>query len=156
MSKKEKPAIAVSACLIGQRCRYNGEIKTDNKVLELEKWFRFVPVCPELLGCLTVPREPSEISGDHVVTKSGKDVTDAYRIGAEKTLELIRRENCVAALLKERSPSCGRGLVHNGLFDGGMVPGNGVTVAWLLENGIPVFGESETETIKQYLKGKRI
>lgn len=156
MSAKEKTAIAVSACLLGKRCRYNGETQTNGDVTELAKWFRIIPVCPELFGGLTVPREPSEISGDRVITKSGKDVTDAYRIGAEKTLELIRRENCVAALLKERSPSCGKGLVHNGSFDGGMVPGDGITAAWLLENGIPVFGETETETIKQYLKGKRI
>ena len=150
MSKKEKPAIAVSACLLGKRCRYNGEIKPWSGVTELEKAFRIISVCPELLGGLPVPREPSEISGDRVITQSGKDVTDAYRMGAEKTLEVIRCEHCVAALLKERSPSCGKGLVHNGSFDGGMIPGNGITAALLLKNGIPVFGESQ---FHELLKG---
>ncbi len=150
MSGKEKPAIAVSACLLGQRCRYNGEIKPWSGVAELEKSFRIIPVCPELLGGLPVPREPSEISGDRVITRSGKDVTNAFVTGAEKTLESVKRNGCVAALLKERSPSCGRGLVHNGLFDGGMVSGNGIAADLLERNGIPVFGESQ---IQELLKG---
>ena len=156
MEMKEKPAIAVSACLIGQRCRYNGDTKTDGRVIKLEKRFRFVPVCPEMLGGLPVPREPSEISGDRVITRSGKDMTDAYRKGAEKTLELIRSEGCVAALFKERSPSCGSGFVHNGLFDGGMVPGDGIASALLRTQGIPVYGETETEKLLLAWKGKRI
>ena len=154
MSAKEKPAIAVSACLLGQRCRYDGEKRESEAAIELGKNFRLVPVCPEVFGGLPVPREPAEILGDHVVTRSGKDVTVAYRKGAERTMEQIRREGCVAALLKEKSPSCGKGLVHNGLFDGGTVPGNGIAAALLLENGIPVFGETETEALKAYLKGQ--
>ena len=148
-----KPMLAVSACLLGVACRYDGTSKPMIGVRNLEKDFRILPVCPEVLGGLPTPREPCEILGDRVIDRTGKDVTEVFLTGAEKTLALIRQNRCVAALLKERSPSCGTGRVHNGLFDGGLTDGNGIAADLLKRNGIPVFGESEIGKIKELLKG---
>lgn len=135
--------ILISACLLGLSCRYDGESRPCPELLELTKYHHFVPVCPETIGGLATPRPPAERQGDRVVTKDGRDVTAEYRRGAEAALTLCRLLNCRAALFKERSPSCGSGTVHNGLFDGGLVPGDGVTAELLKANGIAVYGESE-------------
>ena len=70
-----------------------------------------------------------------------------FRRGAEEALRLCRMYGCEAALLKERSPSCGHGVIHNGLFNGGLVEGDGVTAELLLQNGIAVYRESEWEML---------
>ena len=82
----------------------------------------------------------AEWRGERVFTQKGDEVTEQFCRGAEETLRLCRLYGCEAALLKERSPSCGHGVIHNGQFDGGLVPGNGVTAEWLLQNGIAVYG----------------
>ena len=75
--------------------------------------------------------------------KDGRDVTENYNRGAQKALEIARENACTVAILKEKSPSCGSGLIHNGLFDGGLVEGDGITTQLLKQNGIRVLGESE-------------
>jgi uncharacterized protein YbbK (DUF523 family) len=143
--------VLVSACLLGIRCRYDGAEKLDGAVAALAEKYELVPVCPEQLGGLPTPREPAERRGDRVVTASGADVTEAYRRGAEETLKLCRLLGCGAAVLKERSPSCGRGRIHNGRFDGGLADGSGVTAALLLENGIAVVGETDLAAMQDGL-----
>ena len=101
-----------------------------------------VPACPEQLGGLATPRPPAERRGDRVVTKTGADVTEAYRRGAEETLRLCRLLGCEAAVLKERSPSCGCGAIYDGTFTGTVVPGDGLTAELLLAAGIEVLGET--------------
>ncbi|MDD2805621.1 MAG: DUF523 domain-containing protein [Elusimicrobiales bacterium] len=137
----EKEALLVSACLLGENCRYDGGSQFCAGVMRLAERYEFVPVCPEVLGGMSTPRPPSEILGDRVVAIDGKDVTAQFRLGAERSLELARKAVAVKALLKSGSPSCGRGLVHDGFFSGKMVPGNGVTAALLIENGIAVYTE---------------
>jgi D-alanine-D-alanine ligase len=102
-----------------------------------------VTICPEVLGGLPVPREPSEIKSGSVLSKSGLDVTEQFRSGAEKALAICLAHQCRLAVLKSKSPSCGKGLVHNGLFDGGLVPGNGLAAQLLMDNGIEVLTEQE-------------
>ena len=104
-------------------------------------------MCPEQLGGLTTPREPSERQGERVVMRSGRDVTAEYTRGAQEALRLARRFGCTAAVLKERSPSCGRGEIYDGTFTGTLTPGDGVTAQLLLENGIAVYGESEIDKL---------
>ncbi|MBQ5667421.1 MAG: DUF523 domain-containing protein, partial [Oscillospiraceae bacterium] len=82
-----------------------------------------------------------------VVNSEGTDVTQNYLSGAIKALEIAKANGCACALLKEKSPSCGSGIIHNGSFDGGLVPGFGKTAALLLENGFEVFGESQIEEL---------
>ncbi len=148
----QKKPILVSACLLGVPCRYDGKSILNNDVLELAKSYRLIPVCPEVMGGLPVPREPMEIQDGRVMSRDGSDKTAAYRKGAYDTLELARRYGCRAALLKERSPSCGKGNIHNGNFDGGLIPGDGITAALLLQNGIAVFGESQIAELIAFLE----
>ena len=134
--------ILISACLLGARCRYDGASKEHLEVLKLAERHTLVPVCPEQLGGLPTPRTPSERQGDAVCTREGKDVTEAYRRGAEEALRLCRMLGCEAAVLKERSPSCGCGEIYDGTFTGTLTAGDGVTAELLKANGIPVYGES--------------
>lgn len=134
--------LLISACLLGVCCRYDGASKAHPLVGELAKRHTLVPVCPEQLGGLPTPRLPAERREDRVVTRSG-DVTDQYRRGAEEALRLYRLLGCGAAVLKERSPSCGGGVIYDGTFTGTLTAGDGVAVELLRAHGIPVYGESQ-------------
>lgn len=150
----QKNALIVSACLLGIPCRYDGKSQTNESVWKLAETFRLFPVCPEVMGGLPTPREPMEIQGDKVMSRSGLDGTDAYKKGADAVLALAKRQGCRAALLKERSPSCGAGSVHNGKFDGGMIPGNGIAADLLIRNGIAVFNENQIDDLIDFFKEK--
>jgi uncharacterized protein YbbK (DUF523 family) len=112
-----------------------------------------VPACPELLGGLSIPREPSEIKGGtglevlkrkcKVVTKSGKDVTNNFVSGAEILLSIAKKYNIKKAVLKSRSPACGCGEIYDGSFSGNLIKGDGVACALLKINGIEVIKEEE-------------
>lgn len=134
--------ILVSACLLGINCKYNGKNNRNEKVLKLAEKHTLIPVCPEQLGGLTTPREPSERCGDKVVSKCGGDVTENYRKGAEEALRLAEIFGCKKAILKEKSPSCGFGRIYDGTFSGTLVGGSGVTAQLLCESGIEVVGEN--------------
>ena len=139
--------ILISACLLGVRCRYDGASKAHPLVSALAERHMLVPVCPEQLGGLATPRPPAERRDSRVVTESGADVTKEYRRGAEETLKLCKLLDCQAAVLKERSPSCGRGLVYDGTFTGTLTAGDGVTAELLEQHGIPVYGASQLEEL---------
>ena len=134
--------ILISACLLGCACRYDGKSKGNAAVRALAKDYQLIPVCPEQLGGLPTPRQPSERRGDRVVMKDGRDVTAEYRRGAEEALRLAELFGCGTAILKEKSPSCGSGRIHDGSFSGGLVPGDGVTAEVLKAHGLRVLGES--------------
>lgn len=138
--------ILISACLLGACCRYDGASKAHPLAAALAERHTLVPVCPEQLGGLPTPRPPAERRGGRVVTRSG-DVTEQYRRGAEETLKLCKLLGCEAAVLKERSPSCGRGQVYDGTFSGTLTAGDGVTAELLAAHGIPVYGESQIEKL---------
>ena len=135
--------LLISACLLGVACRYDGRSKPHPGAVELARQHELIPVCPEQLGGLPTPRKPSERREERVVMVDGTDVTDQYRRGAEETLRLCRTLGCQAAILKERSPSCGKEQIYDGTFTGTLTDGWGVTAELLRENGIPVYGESE-------------
>ena len=139
--------ILISACLLGCRCRYDGGSKMHPAVAALAERYELVPVCPEQLGGLPTPRPPAERVGDRVLTAAGGDVTEQYRRGAEEALRLCRVTGCEAAVLTERSPSCGCGAVYDGTFSGVLAAGDGVTAALLKEAGIPVYGEDAAEAL---------
>lgn len=144
--------ILVSACLIGENCRYDGKNNKTNEILELTKYYDLIPICPEVSGHLKTPRRPSEIQGDRVVMNNGKDVTDNYNDGAYFAYSIARLYNIIIAILKESSPSCGVHLIHNGKFDGGKVEGKGITTRKLESLGVRVLNEDEA---KELLKQKK-
>ena len=139
--------LLVSACLLGACCRYDGASREHPLAKKLAERYPLIPVCPEQLGGLPTPRPPAERRGERVVTLSGDDVTERYRRGAEETLRLCRMLDCEAAVLNERSPSCGAGAVYDGTFSGVLASGDGVTAALLRGGGIPVYGESQIEKL---------
>ena len=139
--------ILISACLLGCRCRYDGASKSHPLIPALAARHALVPVCPEQLGGLPTPRPPAERRGDRVVTAAGADVTEQYRRGADEAWRLCAALGCTAAVLKERSPSCGCGAVYDGTFSATLTAGDGVTAALLRERGVAVYGESQLEAL---------
>lgn len=140
---------AVSACLLGKPCRYDGGSKPHATVAQ--SLGDALPVCPECLGGLPIPRAPSEIQGGdgadvlagraRVMSRDGQDVTEAFVKGAKAALQLCREVQ--EAVLKARSPSCGVGAIYDGSFSGHCRPGDGVTAALLRANGIRVRTEED-------------
>ncbi len=143
-----KPLL-ISRCLLGDPCRYDGKSKPlSAETLEmLRERYQLIPVCPEVLGGLPTPRTPSERQGGRVVMKTGTDVTKEYRRGAEAALQAARENHVCAAVLKERSPSCGKGEIYDGTFTGTLTEGNGVAAEMLINAGFAVYGESEIDTL---------
>lgn len=137
--------ILVSACLLGENCKYSGGNNYCEKVAKLADKFEIVPVCPECFGGLKTPRTPSEIVDGKVMTKDGIDVTREFEDGAEKTLYIANECNVCYAILKERSPSCGFKQIYDGTFSGTLTYGNGVTADLLYNNGIRIFGENQVD-----------
>lgn len=149
--------VLVSMCLLGTHCRYNGERKEDAGVLSLlqKEGLTLIPVCSEQLGGLPTPRHPSEQQGDKVFDKSGAEQTEAFENGAKEVLRLAKLYGCTAAILKERSPSCGSNIVYDGTFQGVRIPGDGVCAGLLKKSGIRVFGESELEAFLDYVEEEK-
>ncbi|PWT85920.1 MAG: DUF523 domain-containing protein [Blastocatellia bacterium] len=161
--------VLVSACLLGDKVRYNGGAATTvNPVLH--RWLdenRVVSFCPEIAGGLGVPRPAAEINGGggHAVldgtsriTARGEDVTDSFVRGARLALERAITENVGLAILKDGSPSCGSQYIYDGSFTGTRQPDRGVTAALLDREGIRVFNEHQFEDAAEYLnmlEGKR-
>jgi 8-oxo-dGTP diphosphatase len=141
--------VLISACLLGTPCRYDGASKAHADVLALCDTHMVIPVCPELLGGLPTPRPASEIRAGRVLGATGRDVTEEYRRGAAETVRLARLLGCRTAVLKEKSPSCGSGVIHNGSFDGGLVEGWGVAAEALRRAGITVWGESQIREMRE-------
>ena len=139
--------ILISACLLGMCCRYDGKSCEYQKISDLMDRYELIPVCPEQLGGLPTPRTPSERIGDKVIMKNGTDVTMQYNRGAEEALRLAKLFDIRTAILKSKSPSCGKGLIHDGTFEGGMTEGNGVTADLLIRNGIKVYTEEELDLL---------
>lgn len=156
--------VLVSACLIGERVRYNGEVMSyDSSILaHWQSQERVEPICPEVAAELSVPRPSAEITdGDgilvlrgysSVMSIDGQDVTEYFLDGAYKALALARSKGIELAVLKDGSPSCGSTYIYDGSFSGAHKPGKGVTVALLEEKDIRVFSEGEISKAAAYLK----
>lgn len=145
--------ILISSCLLGEKVRYNGEAKPcpDPRLARWQEEGRLILVCPEIEGGLPVPRPPAQRRGGRVATEDGGDVTDAFRHGAEAALALARQHGVCLAILKQNSPSCGSRFIHDGSFQGVLIPGEGVATELLRQHGIPVFGEDQLDEAEQAL-----
>lgn len=139
----KKQTILVSACLLGVCCRYDGESKPNSDVTALREKFLLIPICPEVDGGLPTPRTPSERVGDKVLMRDGKDVTKNYEAGAREALRLAEQYGAKSAILKARSPSCGKGQIYDGSFSGKLTSRDGVAAELLRKNGISVYTDEE-------------
>ena len=142
--------LLISACLLGISSRYDGASKkafSDDELDAILEKYQLVPFCPEIYGGLPTPRTPSERNGTEVFMKDGTRVTDNYNKGASEALFLCRKLGIKKALLKAKSPSCGKGEIYDGSFSGTLTVGDGVTAELLQKNGIEVFSEMEIDKI---------
>lgn len=139
--------LLVSACLLGIPCRFDGAARPNEAIIALAQEHELIPVCPECYGGLPIPRVPSERRGAVVVSERGTDVTAQYRRGAQSALRLAQLLGAEAAILKERSPSCGHGKIYDGAFTHTLIDGDGVTAELLKAHGIPVYGESQLDQL---------
>ncbi len=145
--------IMVSACLLGDNVRYDGNNNYNQELIDFLKDYEVIKICPETLGGLETPRIPSEILHDKVINEEGTDVTNEFNEGALKTLELAKENDIKIAILKRNSPSCGFGSVYDGTFTHTVTKGDGITAKLLNENGITVLNENN---YKEYFKRRGI
>ncbi len=157
--------ILISACLIGEPVRYDGRARTlaQSIIAEWQAAGRLVPICPELVAGLGVPRPAAEISNHQtgsdvlagaarVVTEGGIDVTELYMVGAAAAVAAARAGGCGFALLADGSPSCGSSFIYDGSFGRHRHLGIGVTTALLRANGIRVFADSDVDALAAAVK----
>lgn len=146
--------LLVSACLLGEPVRYDGQAQrlVDPSLRAWQQAGMLVSFCPEVAGGLPTPRPAAECQADgRILTCSGEDVTAAFRRGAEAALALCRREGIQCALLKERSPSCGSQRIYDGRFRGVTQSGEGMTANLLRQPGIRVFSEEQLDELKAFV-----
>ncbi len=154
--------VLVSACLLGEKVRYDGSDSIQHGILDT--WAsqgRIVPLCPETAGGLPTPRPPAEIEGGDVesvlrgnasiLRQDGGDVTSSFMDGAETALAACWQHRVKVAVLKEGSPSCGVSRINDGSFTRTKVDGQGVTACLLARHGISVFSEAQLDDAAQRL-----
>lgn len=143
--------ILVSACLGGYNCNYKGESNFQEDIYTLIKSGNCILVCPEALGGMTTPRNPSEcISDEKVINNLGEDTTSFYFKGAAETLRIAELYNCKVAILKEKSPSCGTKR-YDGTFSKRLIDKNGITAKLLADNDIRVISSDDHESIEKLI-----
>ncbi len=134
--------IAVSACLLGHNCKYDG---TNNQNLDLLSHLEkhtIIPICPEVLGGLGIPRKPAEVLIDKVINIDGEDFTKFFKDGAYKALDKINKNNIKKVILKSKSPSCGYLGIYDGTFSHNLICENGICSQILLDAGIKIYTEN--------------
>ena len=139
--------LLVSACLLGENTKYNGKNNYIPLIEKINERYNIITICPEVMGGLSIPRDPSEIINDKIINKKMKDVTEEYNRGAQLALNLALRYNCKKALLKEKSPSCGVKYIYDGTFTKNLINGMGITTRLLSSNNIVVYSENEIESL---------
>ena len=149
-----KAKILISACLIGENVKYDGghNVSSDPRIKMWQEAGVLVPVCPEVLGGLSVPRPPCEVVENtrRVMCQTGEDVTEAFERGARECVQKAKEEGIVMAILKARSPSCGKDVIYDGTFSHTKVYDSGVACKLLQENGIMVFSEEELDLAEAF------
>ena len=130
--------IIVSACLLGENCKYNGGNNRNERVLRYVQGHEVIPVCPEVMGGLSCPRKPVEWHEGRVLTRDGDDYTQNFRQGVQQVLDIIGGRQIDLAILQSRSPTCGVKQIYDGTFTGTRIPGMGLLAKTLHELGIPL------------------
>ncbi|MCD7894870.1 MAG: DUF523 domain-containing protein [Erysipelotrichaceae bacterium] len=149
--------IGISACLLGECCTYKGDNHLISELLVMDD-FHFISVCPEVMGGLTIPRDPCEIISYNplkIISIKGEDKTKAYLQGSYKALELFKENHVEIALLKYKSPSCSCDKIYDGTFTGKLVDGQGIFAAICQKNQITVFHEKQLDEFIAYIKKRR-
>ena len=138
--------IIISACLLGENCKYSGGNNYDPNVIAFIQGREVIPVCPEVLAGLGIPRIPIEIRDGRVIRQDGVDVDDAIREAVEHILRQLKEEPIDCAVLKARSPTCGVRQIYDGSFTGTLTDGAGVLARALMDAGYRVM---DNETLEE-------
>jgi uncharacterized protein YbbK (DUF523 family) len=133
--------ILVSACLAGVECRYNGTSYSIPKIAKMVKEGKAIPICPEILAGLPIPRHPAEQQNGTIISSNGEDQTSDYLLGSKIALEIALLIQCEQAIVKSNSPTCGCGVIYDGTFSGRLITGDGIFSRMLKDNGIEVCTE---------------
>ena len=141
--------IGISACLCGEKVRYDGTDRKNEKLLKALEGNELIPICPEAAAGFPIPHEPIEVKDGKAYTRNGNDVTEQLRQGCMEVFRQI--EDCDMVILKEKSPSCGLRQIYDGSFLGTLIKGNGFFTQLCLDNGIPVLSEEDIGIIKEDL-----
>ena len=141
--------IVVSACLLGEKCKYNGGDNRNARVIDFVKGHEVIPVCPERAAGMPSPRPPVEIRCGRLVDCHGHDVDTCYRAGVSRTIAMLGDAPVDLAILQPRSPTCGVHQVYDGTFSGRLVPGQGLTAALLRRRGLEVFSEETLDALSR-------
>lgn len=141
--------ILVSSCLLGDNTKYNGMSNKNDELIKFLKNYEVIKVCPEVMGGLSIPRDPSEIVDGRILTNKGIDVTSYFQSGAKKVLDIVQKENIKVAIFKKHSPSCGYKIIYDGSFSNKKIKGNGITAALLEQHGIIILNE---DNYRDYFK----
>lgn len=140
--------IFVSSCLLGNKTRYDGK---DCHVLNIEKLnekYNIIPVCPETMSGLKIPRLPIELDKDNkAINKNGEDFSEKINAQISKLLYIAKKFNIKFAILKEKSPCCGLNLIYDGNFNGTIIKGSGLLTQKLKENNIIVYNENDLDKL---------
>ena len=142
--------ILISACLLGQKCRYNGKDSLNTELMGAD--INWVPVCPEELAGLGTPRPAAEIQSDgSIKTNKGIEVTIQFSKGSAEAIKIAASHNCGTAILKSRSPSCGKGEIYDGTFSNILINDDGVFTKLCKKNGIKVISSNEIDKIEEII-----
>ena len=147
--------VLISACLVGDKVRYDGKGSYDPRIKELLEYVELVPFCAEMEGGLKAPRPKSEIRRNQVINELGKDVTRNFVDGAKKGLNICNYLDIKVAILKEHSPSCGVNEIYDGTFRKRLVKGEGYLTRILRQNGIRVISSEDISSYLEELKNKQ-
>ncbi|MEG0033987.1 MAG: DUF523 domain-containing protein [Bacilli bacterium] len=139
--------ILVSACLAGEKTRYDGKSSYIPLFKELQKKYDIILVCPEVFGGLSTPRPRSEIKNGKVINEKGFDVTKKFESGVDKAITAVKYFNITKALLKDGSPSCGSSKIHDGSFTSAMISGQGLLAERLTKIGVEIYTEDQIESL---------
>ncbi len=146
--------ILISACLLGQNVRYDANhnsILQNPLIKRLLDQDILIPVCPEVDGGLPIPRLPVELIGKKAIDSQGNDKTKNFTDGANKSSQLALKYNINIAIMKAKSPSCGKGKIYDGAFNKKLINGDGITVKALERAGVKVFSEEDLEELEKIL-----
>lgn len=135
--------IIVSACLVGENCKYNGKNNYKKRVLDFLEGHEIVTVCPEVMGGLPTPRPSCEIVNGRVININGEDKTEFFYKGASEAYNKIKDLDVKCAVLQSRSPSCGVNQIYDGSFSGTLISGRGLFAEKLFSLGYKVIDSED-------------
>lgn len=133
--------IAVSACLLGNNCRYDGGNCFDERCVRLKEQYEVIPVCPECAAGLPTPREPIELVDDQVISRDGRNLTCQMKQGIEKTIRMLKDQQVDTVVLMDRSPSCSSTVIYDGTFSSTLIEGKGLFARRLEEEGLTLLSK---------------